>query len=166
MWIEVYIYSLLSRMLFVLIELTGYVLDTVWIFKTAGSRLTHCFLYYRFFIQWTLFSHRLCLSGPWGRPVFDLNVLSPHFLKWIYYNFQEYDREQEVHLYFYTSVGERDRFSLSFIITEIEINYSFSSDLSSYSKLDVLPSYCCPVFGLYCKSWLHDIVYTVQYLQC
>lgn len=64
----------------------------------------------------------------------------------------------------YISVGGRDRFSPCFIITEIEINHSFSSDSSSYSKLDVSLLYYCPVFRIYCK--LHDFVYTVQYPQC
>lgn len=67
--------------------------------------------------------------------------------------------------YFYTLVGDGNSFSLSFIIRNILINHRFNF-IYKLNKLNVSPSYCGSVFGLHCKSWLHEIVYTVQHLQC
>lgn len=104
----------------------------------------------------SLFSHQCCLSGPWGCPVLDETVLSPHFLKWLSYGFKYDYRKWEVYTDFHSPAGDRGRTSLCFII-----RHSNKTQLSH-----VFPSYCFPGSGLHCKSWLHDIVCTVQYLAC
>lgn len=94
-------------------------------------------------------SHKFCLSCL-SDPVFDPNILRPHFLRWLYCNFKNMKGSRRF-ISIYILVVDRDRFSLCFIFTTS----------SSCSKLNVLLLYYRPVFGIYHKLWLHNFVHTV-----